>query len=136
MGRIAVRLAAVVAASCSIGLGSNLTTYSAEDNLGVYVSGFGAERSSDGVYALWLCADEVPSRVKLLAGWQRCPGEELPTVRAASKPVTSPQWQRLDLRDMVWLAMNVDADRDWSKCRAYFTDVMNVSCADGFEVKA
>lgn len=123
--KLAIRFAAVIAASCSIGLSVNVTTYRADGDLGVYVAGFGLERASGDVLpSLWLCDDDI--------SWH-CPTVKGPGVRER-RSVPLVNWQPLTVSHMIWLAMNVDADRDWSACKAAFADVMIVHCGDGFEV--
>lgn len=117
------RMWTVCTLSCAIAVICNVTTFSAGGDMGVYYGGLGAERSSDGVVALWVCDDDV--------SWN-CPTEVEPSITARRHQRID--WQPLTIDHAIWLAMYVDGDRDWSRCEMLWVADMFVRCDDGFEV--
>lgn len=126
-----------VALSCGIGIVSHVTTYNADGDTGIYVSGLGIEHGHDAAGVdLWLCADSdwVPDF--------RCPGYQAPAIRqrhpspaVAVLNAAQDGWQPVTLDLAMSLATVYDRE-DWTGCRVLYGDTTLIRCPDGWEASS
>lgn len=120
--KVLFRLLIAVAASTAIGVGSHVTTYSANGDLGVYYAGLGAERSSEGDFYVWLCDSQGS------LSWQ-CPADDPRWVPA------TPTWVPVPLDIIVAVAADTGRE-DWTGCEISYGDTSVIRCPDGFRLES
>ena len=127
-----VMFGAAVALSCGIGVATNITTYSADGDMGVYVSGLGIEHGhADIGIDVWLCADSA-----WVPDW-RCPGYQAPSIRVRHRAPAVPTrdgWVPITL-DVAMMLSDYSDREDWSGCETTGTVPLRARCADGYTLE-